>query len=159
VKMMSLLRKKSKKVEKDPRIQSISTRLTKQEYDEFLKLCEDTGYSVSEGLRLLIQQEIKTKDDEVYTKRLQTSTERLQMNTERLQMNTQRKQTFTNVNIGSRFTTNEWKIGNELPCPICEQWMSAANFSRHAKSHELTTKEIFTKHAEKATQLYKERIE
>lgn len=42
-----------------------------------------------------------------------------------------------------RFTTTQWKVNGQLPCPICGEWKAAENFSRHAKMHGMTTNRIF----------------
>lgn len=62
-------------------------------------------------------------------------------------------QTKTN-NIGGRFTVKQWQRNGLLPCPICGEWKSHANFARHAKTeHNSTTKELFQQHASRADQM------
>lgn len=54
-----------------------------------------------------------------------------------------------------RFTTKPWQVDGELPCPLCEQWFSASNFSRHAKQHGTNAHAIFTneKHQKKIDEM------
>ena len=173
VKMMGYLRKLSRKREQEPKTQPVSTRLTDHEFQEFSKLCSETGYSISEAMRILIQQEIKTSDDQLYTNRIHENTESKQINTENKLVNTYSSSTSTIVSKPStivskpsttvngtirtgtaqRFTTTEWNVDDYLPCPICEGWVSSSNFSRHAKGHGVTTQEIFTKHKAKADEM------
>jgi antitoxin component of RelBE/YafQ-DinJ toxin-antitoxin module len=164
--MMGYLRELSRKREQEPKTQPVSTRLTDHEFQEFSKLCSETGYSISEALRILIQQEIKTSDDQLYTNRIHENTESKQINTESKLVNTYSSSTSTIVSKPSttvnrtirtgtaqRFTTTEWNVDDYLPCPICGGWVSSSNFSRHAKGHGVTTQEIFTKHKAKADEM------
>ncbi|MBT2718313.1 hypothetical protein [Bacillus sp. ISL-57] len=166
---MGLLKKMSKKTEKESRNQPIATRLTESEHTAFVNLCEETGYSVAEALRLLVQQEIKGEDDEMFTKRIQTFTERKQFESESKQIEPTHTQLppKTNTTVDNRkriatatgrWTANEWKVNDELPCTICDAWVSASNFSRHLKKHgEITTQEFFTEHADKANEMVEQR--
>jgi antitoxin component of RelBE/YafQ-DinJ toxin-antitoxin module len=160
---MGYLQKVSKKKENEPKTQPVSTRLTENEFKMFYKLCEDTGYSISEALRVLVKKEINEEEDVLFSSRIQK-------NTDRIQMSTTVYNPSTNVNIPSttvykkpirtgaaRFTTGEWNVDNFLPCPLCNTWVSAANFSRHAKGHEMTSQEIFEKYKEKADKMVQER--
>ena len=167
---MSLLKKMSRKTAKEKQNKPVSTRLTDSEFEAFSKLCDDTGYSVSEALRLLIQQEIEGVDHQYNTKSLQKYSEINEVSTTRETLSPIVKtpiqpsiKSTTTVNEdkkkipSGRFSTTEWKVDNFLPCPICNTWTSAPNFARHAKEHDMTTQEIFTKHKEKADQMVKER--
>jgi hypothetical protein len=70
---------------------------------------------------------------------------------------------YTNVNKkpvrsgAARFTTGDWNVDNFLPCPVCNTWINAPNFARHAKRHEMTSREIFEKHKEKADKMVQEK--
>jgi hypothetical protein len=174
---MSLLKKMSRKTTKEKQNKPVSTRLTDSEFDAFTKLCDDTGYSISEALRLLIQQEIKGVDDQSDTKSLQKYSKSIESSTNNIESSTIKDesspvvktpnqpsvQPSTTVNkhkkkpSSGRFSTTKWKIDNFLPCPICNTWVSASNFSRHAKEHNSTTEEVFTKHKDKADQMAKEK--
>lgn len=150
---MSVLKKLSRKKEDEPKVQPVSTRLTEKEYNRFADLCEKTGYSISEAVRLLIQKEIESDDDE----RIHRNTERIQDADERIPKEATpsasviKRYTPVNHSIRSgRFTTTEWLVEDKLPCPLCLSWVSASNFSRHAKQHGMTTKEIFTIYKDKA---------
>lgn len=168
---MGHLKKLSRKREQEPKTQPVSTRLTDHEFQEFSRLCEETGYSISEALRILVQQEIKTDDDQMYTKSMQINTYSKQINTESKPENTysiststieSRPSTKVNRTIRTatahRFTTTDWNVDGYLPCPVCGGWVSSSNFSRHANGHDMTTQEIFTKHKAKADEMVKQRI-
>ena len=169
---MGYLKKISKKREKQPKNSPVSTRLTESEFKQFSKLCEETGYSVAEALRLLVLLELNNNDDDMNTKSIQTYSNSNQDELKRTQVEAIRTQTApkevqtvnkpkrTGVQVSStRFTTNPWKVKEELPCPICGTWITASNFSRHAKKfHEMTTQEVFTIHKDKATQMAAEHV-
>ncbi|MGE7219656.1 hypothetical protein ACQKJC_24780 [Priestia koreensis] len=151
---MSYLRQLSSSSNDKAKTEPVTTRLTKGEFEAFTTLCNETGFSVAEALRLLIQKELSDTSDTVYKnddKMLQNVYEI----DDKPQQNVYKR--IRTGNSSSRFTTNKWKMNNELPCPICESWISAANFSRHAKQHEMTTAEIFTIHKEKADEMLHER--
>lgn len=164
---MSILKKMSKKREDEPKNHPVSTRLTDTEFQLFYKLCEETGYSISEAMRVLIQQELKPYDDEPYTPVLKTNTESKQENTTSIQNHTlshtpstpvvKRSATVNKRVRPNRFVTTDWMVEDKLPCPLCNGWVSASNFSRHAKQHDMTTQEIFEKHKDKADEMVKQR--
>ncbi|MGG1483531.1 ribbon-helix-helix domain-containing protein [Peribacillus castrilensis] len=169
---MGILTKLSKKKGKEPRNQPISSRLTESEYKAFEELCIETGYSMSEALRLLVQQEIKGNDEDTFTERIQNYSESKQVDaeskpTEPIRTPIPYKPSTNVVNrkrvatTTGRWTANEWKVNDELPCTICDSWVSASNFSRHLKKlHDnVSTQEFFTKYADRANEMVKERIE
>jgi hypothetical protein len=164
---MGYLQKNSKKKESEPKTQPVSTRLTENEFKLFYKLCEETGYSISEALRLLIKKEINEEENVL---RIQKNTDRIQPSTIVNEPYTTVDKPYTNVNepyttvdkkplrTGSvRFTTSKWNVDNLLPCPLCYTWVSAANYSRHAKGHDLTTQEVFTKYKDEADKMVHDR--
>ncbi|WP_404315505.1 hypothetical protein [Bacillus lumedeiriae] len=59
----------------------------------------------------------------------------------------------------NRFEVKRWLVNGELPCPECNQWVSASNFARHAKQHDTTTQKIFTdeRYMEKINEMIQER--
>lgn len=62
------------------------------------------------------------------------------------------------ISSGGRFLTTEWKVNDQLPCPLCNEWLSASNFKRHAETtHNLTTEEVFTQYKEQADQMVAEK--
>ena len=116
------------------------------------------------ALRILVQQEIKTDDDQMYTKSMQINTESKPENTYSISTSTIESKPSTKVNRTIRtgtsycFTTTDWNVDGYLPCPVCGGWVSSSNFSRHANGHDMTTQEIFTKHKVKVYEMVKQRI-
>jgi hypothetical protein len=179
---MSLLKNKQRG-KKDTLNCPVSTRLSKSEYEKFEQLCENTGYKMSEALRMLIVNELNTSgkqnvydtkrlqyvNDTFVDKSIQNDTNGKQSVNESIQNENKsiqdddgkvivgdqvfEKKKTTSGRKG-RFSLNRWKVDNRVPCPICEEWVSAANFSRHAKDiHKSNTKAIFDNLEEKADEL------
>ena len=95
---MGILRKFSRNVERSVKEKSVSTRLTEKEFEAFSKLCEETGYSLSEAMRLLIQQEISEVNEQVKTKSIQSYTENIQSSSKSIPNVDQNKPKSPNVN-------------------------------------------------------------
>lgn len=156
---MGLLKKLSRKSDKEVKNKAVSTRVTEKEFEAFSDLCDSTGFTMSEALRLLILQEINELDLQVKTKDIQTFTESKPSSSQSKQLSSNDKQKLLTVNNrkqisnSNRFTTKKWVVNDRLPCPICNAWLSASNFSRHAKEHNMTSQAIFTEHGDKADQM------
>lgn len=113
---MGLLEQNKKTiVDKESLTKPVSSRVTTKEYENFLETCKDNGFSMAEGIRFLIRNELKTLE--------------------------------IDVDSNYQFVTSPWKIKGQLPCPLCNTWLRASNFARHAKNtHEgETTESMFTK--------------
>lgn len=129
----------------------LTARLPQSLYSEFKQYCDDLGLSISEAVCLLVEREIKGFDGvsselsttKEYIKNDDVVAENTEANTNVVNEVVERKRNASKANT-SRFTTKQWMVKGELPCPICNQWVSASNFSRHAKQHNSTTQEIFT---------------
>ena len=133
------------------RTEVLTARLPASLYKSFKNYCDDLGLSISEAVYLLIDREMKgiesanseisttieyKKDDDV----VDTNTKVVDEERIVVKKNTIRKRLNT-----SRFTTTQWRVDGELPCPICKEWRNASNFSRHVKEqHNMTTEQIFT---------------
>jgi len=133
----------------------LTARLPKSLYSEFKYYCDDLGLSISEAVCLLVELEMSTENSgfneiattEEYIKNDDETKVNTEMNTnvvdegvKVVEKNTRQNQTYTN-----RFTTKQFQVNGELPCPICGEWKKASNFARHAKGHKIATEEIFTK--------------
>lgn len=158
---MGLL-EKNKKEKKENKNVVLPTRLTQDEYDKFSELCQSTGHTMSEAVRMLIQNELnpsKPAPQKQQVERVEVPTYDVPLPpVETVSKPKPRSYTPSSGEL-LRFTTEKWKIGNFLPCPICMEWASASNFSRHAKTtHNMTTKELFNTHQETADQMVKERL-
>jgi hypothetical protein len=120
----------------------LTARLPKNLYNEFKTYCDELGLSMSEAVHLLVEREMKgivsVSDEVVTTKEYKVNDDVVEANTDVYKMNTRQNKPNT-----KRFTTKQWKINGQLPCPICVEWKASENFSRHAKMHGMTTKQIF----------------
>lgn len=130
----------------------LTARLPKSLYKDFKRYCDELGLSISEAVFLLVEREMKEappqqeppKETNGNLKHLHKNNDNriddvVTTNTIEYKPKTPKRQGTT-----TRFTTKKWVIEGELPCPICRQWVSASNFSRHAKQHNTITKDIFT---------------
>lgn len=129
----------------------LTARLPQSLYSEFKQYCDELGLSISEAVCLLVEREMDSVDgapSEIAT------TKEYILNDDVVVVNTKantsvvsdvvrKKRNVSRTNT-NRFTTKQWVIKGELPCPICNQWASASNFARHAKQHDSTTQDIFT---------------
>lgn len=118
----------------------LTARLPESLYSEFKTYCDELGLSISESVCLLVEYELNnnrnktnTEDDIIADEDIQTVVEE----------NTKEKRTTSEANT-KRFTLKDWVVDGELPCPLCNQWVTYANFSRHAKQHGSNSHEIFT---------------
>lgn len=139
----------------------LTARLPESLYNEFQSYCDELGLSISEAVNLLVDREISgnngrnesvapSKKAEVKTKKDEKNTSEDGLNTTVFKVNTDDdidesnriKTTAKKTQATSnRFTTNQWKIDGTLPCPICNEWRDARNFSRHVKSHDYKSTE------------------
>lgn len=133
----------------------LTARLPTSLYSDFKTYCDELGLSISEAVCLLVEREMAgvepaagevattkeyIKNDDVVEVNTEINTEVVERKKDVVKQNTRRINSNTN-----RFTTTQWKINGQLPCPICSEWKDAGNFARHAKnSHEMTTEQIFT---------------
>ena len=148
------------------RTEVLTARLPASLYRNFKAYCDELGLSISEAVYLLVDREMKgiesvereisttiehgLNDDVVVmnTKLVEGEVNVVKKNTKVLNGNTVRKQINT-----SRFTTTDWQVDGELPCPVCGEWKNASNFSRHVtKQHNMTTEQALT------NEEYKEKV-
>lgn len=133
----------------------LTARLPESLYEDFKEHCEDLGLSISEAVYLLVDKEMK--DQEVP----KTHTTDYKNNYDVVVTNTieEKPKPIKRTANTTRFTTKPWVVDGDLPCPICGQWVSASNFSRHAKQHGTNTHAVFTNdgHLEKVNEMIKKR--
>lgn len=142
----------------------ITSRLTSKEYEKFKEVCDATGYSIAEAVRLLVVSELNPKQRPAPTYASPAVTRPVEpvstrgVETEAIQKVYTPATRPVSTGGFAKFTTERWKVNEFLPCPICNEWHSATNFSRHAKKvHSLSTKDIFTAHKDEADAMVKER--
>lgn len=131
----------------------LTARIPESLYKDFKDYCDDLGLSISQAVYLLVQREMtgieaETQDDEspLYTNVYKTNDDDYKKNHSVVDSTTNVvKQTTKRISTNTaRFTTKKWQVNGELPCPKCGEWVSASNFSRHAKQHGSNTHSIFT---------------
>lgn len=125
-----------------------NTRLSEEDAEQFEEICRKYNLTPSEAIRLLIVEEIKRVRDEKQTNADEEETMSRGMRTiadrELTYVSKPAKTKKSTAARGGRFTTTQWQVGKATACPICRDWHSTVNFSRHAKVvHGMTTKEIF----------------
>lgn len=128
-------------------------RLPESIYTQFRQRCEELGLSMSEAGYLLIKEEINDGIYTTYTKEVAATTEPIHPPIQKEHHSTTQKAYLPST----RWTSTPYEIDNELPCPLCHQWYSKANFSRHAKHHQLTTREILESHEDIVEQMIQSR--
>ncbi|KAA0756027.1 hypothetical protein DN401_12630 [Bacillus sp. BF2-3] len=138
----------------------LTARLPHSLYEDFKTYCDELGLSISEAVCLLVEREMTGSDnafDEIattkeYIKNTNSSDDEVKTNTKST-TNVVKKNTKENNSNTKRFTVKQWVVNDKLPCPICGEWKTAGNFLRHAKTHGMTTEQIFTNEG------YREKIE
>lgn len=125
----------------------LTARLPKNLYDAFKGRCEELGLSISEAVYLLVEQEIEgiqaNKNTIVHSNDESVICEVYNENEHETKPITEEKQNDSKV-YTKRFITKQWQVESKLPCPVCDKWVVANNFSKHAKTHGSTTVAIFT---------------
>lgn len=128
----------------------LTARIPESLYKNFKDYCDNLGLSMSQAVYLLVKREMtaietETQDDEseLYTNVYKVNDDDDKTNHSVVCSNTNvYKSTTKSTTL--RFTTKRWQVNGELPCPICGEWASSSNFSRHAKQHGSNTHSIFT---------------
>lgn len=128
-------------------------RIPESIYNQFRERCKDLGLSMSEAGYLLIKEEIESDVYISYTNEIAVTTIPIQKENTPTTKVVDQKTSLPSM----RWTSASYEIENELPCPLCNQWYSKANFSRHAKNHNFTTREILESHQEIINQMIKYR--
>jgi antitoxin component of RelBE/YafQ-DinJ toxin-antitoxin module len=154
----------------------LTARLPESLYNSFQKYCEEYGFSLSEAVNLLIDNEVSSieTDIEPNTKDVKENDVKMKVNTDEYSENTNKDETNTlgenneikansntvekNISKGktntNRFTVKPFVVNGELPCPICDKWINHSNFARHAKKqHELSTEEFFNEYKDQIAKM------
>lgn len=165
---MGILDRYARRPVGEKRDKTVSTKLTEEEYQAFIKYINERGLTTSEAIRWLILEEIglsveakqtpvlKTKIDQ---SRHKSTYENLSKSSYTEVAATSEKTIKTNRKpSSSRFTYKPWEVNGKLPCTVCGNWYQSSTFSgRHAKEHGYAdTKEYFMKNIEKINQMYKD---
>ncbi|MFP8644893.1 hypothetical protein ACLHWY_25430 [Priestia aryabhattai] len=132
-------------------------RLPESIYDRFRQRCEELGLSMSEAGYLLIKEEVEDVLYNPYTNEVGATIEPLSLPIQKEHHSTTKGTLGKPFLSSTRWTSTPYEVENELPCPLCNQWYSKANFSRHAKKHDITTREILESHEEIVNQMIQSR--
>lgn len=158
--MMNILKNYARTTNKEP-TEVTSVRIPKSMYKKFKHHCERYGLSITESINILIRNELggslKEVNYEDEPKKIQKQLP-LESSSPSVKLPTPPTRSQPRKQNGSRFLTTEYQVNGDLPCPICGEWKSSTNFSRHVKvTHNKTTQEIFTENHEKAISMVKAR--
>ncbi|MFK2825211.1 hypothetical protein QYG89_05870 [Bacillus sp. B190/17] len=142
----------------------LTARLPESLYSEFKSHCDELGLSISEAVCLLVEREIRdTEGVEEEDEEKKVSAQSSMVHTDKhKRMDSDYESDESELKMyTNRFTIKQWLINGELPCPECNQWVSASNFARHAKQHNSTTPKIFTdeRYKEKINEMIQKRID
>ncbi|PEM64434.1 hypothetical protein [Bacillus toyonensis] len=152
---MDILKNYARMINKEP-TEVTSVRIPKSLHRSFKKHCENYGLGIAEAINILIRNEL----GDAYKQHLhEEESNKLQAKPPKKSSSPQRTtpKSSPRSNPG-RFLTTEYQVDGDLPCPICGEWKSSTNFSRHVKvTHNKTTQEIFTENHEKAISMVKAR--
>ncbi|PEL23438.1 hypothetical protein CN624_21295 [Bacillus toyonensis] len=154
---ISILKRYAKDTAKEP-TEVLSLRIPRSIYNKYKEHCEQYGLSLAEATAILIKTELgdsyRAPSREDVSKPIQKE---LPKQSSSLRTVSPKKKPSSNP---GRFLTTEYQVNGDLPCPICGEWKSSTNFSRHVKvTHNKTTQEIFTENHEKAISMAKARRE
>lgn len=154
---MDILKNYARMVNKEP-TEVTSVRIPKSLHKSFKKHCENYGLGIAEAINILIKNEL----GDAYKQHLHDDeSNKLQKQLPKKLSSAVKKITKQSSRSNSgRFLTTQYRVEDELPCPICGEWKSHTNFARHVKTnHGKTTQEIFTEYHEKAISMVKARRE
>lgn len=132
-------------------------RLPESIYTQFQQRCEELGLSMSEAGYLLIKEEMEDALYNTYANEVAANIEPLQIPIQKVDSSTTKVVTRKPFVPSTRWTSTPYEVENELPCPLCDQWYSKANFSRHAKQHHFTTREMLESYEEIVHQMIQSR--
>ncbi len=132
-------------------------RLPESVYERFRQCCEGLGLSMSEAGYLLIKEELEDSLYNANIDEIAATTQRIQNPIHYEKTLYTKENTARSPSFSTRWTSIDYEIENELPCPLCHQWYSKANFSRHAKNHSTTTKELLESNTDIVYEMINER--
>ncbi|MFA1513054.1 MULTISPECIES: hypothetical protein [Priestia] len=132
-------------------------RLPESIYEQFRQRCEELGLSMSEAGYLLIKEELEDVLYNASTNEVAATTQRIQNRMHSENTLYTKENTAKSPFFSTRWTSINYEVENELPCPLCHQWYSKANFSRHAKNHSTTTKELLENNEDIVYEMINER--
>ncbi len=159
---MTVLRKYAKpKKEYTTEKRTLSVRIPADLYDRWQAACEDNGFSMSEGIRLLLELDLKANEETAatYDTRLPGGNLLLTDSSDGSE-GYESKRTSPNNN-GRAGSVKPYMVNNQLPCPVCGTWSSKVNFARdHTKKHGFKNAyEFIQANKEKVREMIKEREE
>lgn len=153
---MSILRKYARPKSSDPKKCTLSVRIPENLYKDFKAECERNGYSMAEGIRLLLELDLRGDPDPVSTNQdppkkdvytsAHTSKEPVDTSVYTKEKTTPPRRRSGG---GGRFTYAPYVVKGKAPCPICRTWISRGNLARHMDQHDTNTEEAYKANMEK----------
>lgn len=174
---MSYLKKFARRPGKG-KTETITSRVPTELHKEFSEHCDRLGLSLSEAVYLLIKQEM-TENEGIQKNTKEIHNESVVgKNIHNQQADLvddeapEREEIYDDVYIKNtkvnkrktakpapRSLKKQFELDGKVPCPICNNWQSSSNFSRHTKIyHDKTTEEVFEEHKVKATEMYESEL-
>lgn len=161
---MSYLEKFARNKRGNEQTRVLTARLPISIYDEFQQHCSQLGLSLSEGIGLLVQNELESSGYAPNSDFEQPNEEE-NTNTSEDEYKAPTLKKMTNTNGGRRYTSKtpmaprgiakKFEYNGQIPCPVCNSWISKQNGSRHFKGHDMTTEQVYSQYEEKALQMLK----
>lgn len=138
------------------RSKPLTTKLSDEEYQDFLRYIKSLGLTSSEAIRFLILEELYNEEQPHDNQMFTNVGPRYEKNTP---SDASEKPQKTKVNPREDSVyLKKFKVNGKLPCPICGTWSSASHFrQRHAFRHEgMSSAEFLNKYEDAALQMVKQ---
>jgi hypothetical protein len=139
--MSTHLKEFAKNRRKKEKTDVLTARLPESLYTEFKGYCEGLDLTISEAICLLVKYELANGMDSSVSEVASSNEYTMNQNANHNEIVIDSKSNTKSKT--NRFTTTQWQVDGQLPCPYCGLWVNASNFSRHAKQHVTTTQDIF----------------
>lgn len=142
----------------EPRSNPVSTKLSDQEYKDFVDYIKQLGLKPAEAIRYLILEEIygdQLTNDLSVTKKDQRAEDSQPAITKTIKKRSESKPKKTaSIRRASNYLS-KFKINGKWPCPICNDWYSSNHYNqRHAQKHEgLNSEDFLRKYEAEALQM------
>jgi hypothetical protein len=105
---------------------TLSVRIPADLYDDWKAECENNGFTMSEGIRLLLEKDLKNEPPKILNYPVELPGGDVLL----------KESSSATNNPGKTGSMTKWMIDNKIPCPICRTWSSRQNYRRdHAAKH------------------------
>lgn len=135
---MGYLRKYARR--RKERTEVITARVDADTYKQFKEYVEGLGLTISEAVALLIEKEVNEVSADVYTAVsientdvYETTTKSTTVDTPVYKPKPKRNTRVSQPRKSGGFSIKDYEVDGKVPCPLCREWYSYKNFSRHCK--------------------------